>query len=82
MEDFNANRFSKKIVILVISLNVLFTIACFVLCLLGAELNDALIVAWFTFTGTELVSLAGIKITDTIKGVDINKEDIEEKPDE
>ncbi|MBQ6369693.1 MAG: hypothetical protein IJI45_04680 [Anaerolineaceae bacterium] len=33
----------------------------------GSEIPDSLIEAWFLFTGTELLALAGIKITETIK---------------
>lgn len=64
-------KYSKRIVILVITLNVLFTGACFFMFWNGYEIPDALIEAWFMFTGTELLALAGIKITETIKMSDI-----------
>jgi len=60
-------RYSKQIVILVITLNVVFTAACFFMLWNGTEIPDVLIEAWFMFTGTELMALAGIKITETIK---------------
>ncbi len=60
-------KYSKRIVILVITLNVIFTVACFFMLWSGSEVPDTLIEAWFMFTGTELMALAGIKITETIK---------------
>ena len=60
-------RYSKRIVILVIALNVIFTAACFFMFWSGSDVSDTLIEAWFMFTGSELLALAGIKITETIK---------------
>ena len=60
-------RYSKRIVILVIMLNVVFTAGVFFMSWSGSEIPDSLIEAWFLFTGTELLALAGIKITETIK---------------
>lgn len=60
-------RYSKRIVILVITLNVLFTTACFFMFWNGSDVSDELIESWFLFTGSELLALAGIKITETIK---------------
>jgi len=65
------NRFSKKIVSLVIGLNVFFTAAvlyCFVL--VGTE-PTALIAAWFAFTTGELWLLAGIHKEKLRKGCDV-----------
>ena len=60
-------RFSKAIVALVIVLNVAF--AAVVLWLNASErvVSDALITAWFLFTGGELLALAAIKITEVTK---------------
>lgn len=55
-------KFSKKIVILVILLNIIFTGAVFVAAFFNAVIPDSLIIAWFGFTTTELVALAGIRI--------------------
>lgn len=55
-------KFSKKIVILVILLNIIFTVAVFVAAFFNAIIPDSLIMAWFAFTTTELVALAGIRI--------------------
>jgi pheromone shutdown protein TraB len=55
-------KFSKKIVILVILLNIIFTGAVFVAAFFNATIPDSLIMAWFAFTTTELVALAGIRI--------------------
>lgn len=55
-------KFSKKIVVLVILLNILFTVAVFVAAFFNAIIPDSLIGAWFVFTTTELVALAGIRI--------------------
>ncbi len=55
-------KFSKKIVSLVIFLNIIFTIAVFVAAFFDHSIPDSLIGAWFAFTTTELVALAGIRI--------------------
>ena len=55
-------KFSKKIVVLVILLNIIFTMAVFVAAFFNATIPDSLIMAWFAFTTTELVALAGIRI--------------------
>lgn len=55
-------KFSKRIVILVILLNIIFTTAVFVAAFFNAVIPDSLIIAWFGFTTTELVALAGIRI--------------------
>ena len=60
-------KYSKKIVAAVIILNVIFTAVCFFLMWNGCEIPDELISSWFMFTGVELLALAGIKITETIK---------------
>lgn len=72
-------RYSKVIVALVIALNVLFAVAVFWLMALGHEEPDALIAAWYSFTGAELLALAGIKITESRNRKD---EDSDEGPDE
>ena len=53
-------RFSKKIVALVILLNVAFTGAVLYLCFRSATIPDSLVVAWFGFTTGELWFLSGI----------------------
>ena len=55
------NKFSKKIVALVIALNVAFTGAVIFVCLRGSFVPDSLIVAWFAFTTGELWLLSGIR---------------------
>lgn len=55
------NKFSKKIVALVILLNVTFAGAVLYLCLKSSIVPDSLIVAWFAFTTGELWLLAGIR---------------------
>ena len=55
-------KFSKKIVGLVIFLNIVFTVAVFISAFFNAVIPDSLIMAWFAFTTTELVAMAGIKI--------------------
>lgn len=55
-------KFSKRIVVLVILLNIIFTVAVFVAAFFNAIIPDSLIGAWFAFTTTELVALAGIRI--------------------
>lgn len=53
--------FSKTIVLLIIVLNVLFTMKVFDVVEKGYMEPTTLIVAWFGFTTVELWSLAGIK---------------------
>lgn len=62
-------RFSKFIVILVILLNVAFTLGIFYLFLKVGSEPTTLIGSWFTFTTVELWSLAKIR-RDKIKGDD------------
>jgi pheromone shutdown protein TraB len=54
-------KFSKKIVVSVIILNILFTAAIIWLFWQTGNEPSSLVVAWFGFTGLELWSLAGIK---------------------
>lgn len=56
--------FSKIIVITVIVLNVIFTCAVLYIVWTGAQEPQALVVAWFGFTTTELLALAYIKRGD------------------
>ncbi len=74
-------KFSKKIVRFVIISNCVFAFLVLGIAVIGNEVPDALIISWFAFTGTELLALAGIKITDTQYGVD-DLEDSDEKPDD
>lgn len=55
------NVFSKVVVSLVISLNVIFTIGVLLIFLRTSSEPTSLVVAWFSFTTVELWSLAGIK---------------------
>lgn len=72
-------KFSKKIVRFVVLANCIFAILVLGISVFGSEVPDSLIVAWFAFTGTELLALAGIKITDTQYGAD---EDSDEQPED
>lgn len=49
-------------------LNVAFTVAVLFLNYNDHDVSDALIAAWFAFTGTELLGMAGIKISEIKKG--------------
>ncbi len=61
-------KFSKKIVTLVILLNVVFTGAIlYVFLKVGSE-PTSLVVAWFSFTTVELFSLALIRRTEIEEG--------------
>lgn len=53
-------RFSKKIVALVIALNIAFTGAVLYVFLMTGSEPTSLVVAWFSFTTVELWTLAGI----------------------
>lgn len=66
-KDDKILSFNKKIVTLVLGLNITFTIVILVLYYIGWNEPSTLIDNWFKFTGTELVALAGIKGIDTIK---------------
>lgn len=59
--------FNKKVVTLVLALNIIFTSIVLVLYYIGWNEPSTLIDNWFRFTGTELIALAGIKGIDTIK---------------
>ena len=62
--------FSKRIVRLVIFLNIMFTIAIFFLFLKVGNEPTALIVAWFGFTTGELWILGSIKKKEVQEGED------------
>lgn len=55
-------RFNKKLVVFIVILNVIFTIAVFYASLQQATIPDSLIIAWYAFTTTELLAMAGIKM--------------------
>lgn len=55
------NRFSKFIVMLVIALNITFTLAVLYICKLGYTVPDSLIASWFAFTTAELWGLSKIQ---------------------
>ena len=57
----NKGNFSKKVVISVIVLNILFTLAVMYLFLQTGSEPMTLVGAWFSFTTIELWSLASIK---------------------
>lgn len=61
-------KFSKFIVVFVITLNIIFTAAVLYLFLQTSSEPSALIVAWFGFTTTELWALASIKKKKIKKG--------------
>jgi hypothetical protein len=61
-------KYSKKIVLLVIILNVVFAAAVLFLSGGDHQVPDSLIVAWYAFTGGELLGVAGIKISEIRKG--------------
>ena len=54
-------KFSKRIVVLVILLNIIFTVAVFAAAFFNAIIPDSLIGAWFAFTTGELWFLSTIK---------------------
>lgn len=60
-------QFNKKIVALIVIMNILFTATIVFLYYRTGSEPSTLIDKWFKFTGTELVALAGIKGIDTIK---------------
>ena len=61
----NKGNFSKKVVISVIILNILFTLAVMYLFLQTGSEPMTLVGAWFSFTTIELWSLASIKKTES-----------------
>ena len=57
------SKYSKHLILLVIALNIVFAgIAMFVLWDTGSE-SPSLTAAWFGFTTTELLAIAGIKVS-------------------
>jgi metal-dependent HD superfamily phosphatase/phosphodiesterase len=61
-------KFTKKIVTAMVLLNVIFVMAVLFLNYKDHSVSDSLIISWFAFTGTELVGMAGIKISEVKKG--------------
>lgn len=62
------NRFSKKIVALVITLNIIFAASVLYVFLKTGSEPTALTGCWFAFTTGELWMLSSIKKIDTRKG--------------
>ncbi|MDU5080212.1 hypothetical protein [uncultured Tissierella sp.] len=62
-------QFNKKIVMIIVVMNILFTATIVFLYYKTGSEPSTLIERWFKFTGTELVALAGIKSFDTIKEI-------------
>ena len=60
-------KYSKKIVTLVIALNIPFAIAVLYLNSRGMMVSDELVRGWFRFTGIELVAIAGIKVAEVVR---------------
>lgn len=65
-------RFSKRIVALVIFLNVIFTAAVLYIFLRVASEPTTLIISWFAFTTGELWMLSSIKKKEVKKEVDLS----------
>lgn len=59
--EVDGMKFSEKIVVSVIALNILFSVGCLAVCWHGMQSIDALVVGWFAFTTTELWGLSKIK---------------------
>ena len=68
-EEINEKKpkYSKKIVVLVIVLNVVFTLAILILSYFGDTVPDSLIERWFDFTCKELLVIGDIKGIELIK---------------
>ena len=62
-------RYSKKIVAMVIILNVLFAATVFIASFRNAVIPDSLIVAWFGFTTGELWALSKVSRTKIRRSV-------------
>jgi len=62
------NKFSKKVVRWIITLNALFVVAVLFLYWHTGSEPSTLIASWFAFTTGELWALAGIKREETKKG--------------
>lgn len=56
-------HFANRIVCTIIVMNILFVIASFYVAYASQITLDTLTISWFAFTGTELVALAGIRVT-------------------
>lgn len=66
-KEIKSKQFNKKVVDLIIWMNIIFTaVIVFLFYKTGSE-PSTLIEKWFKFTGTEMVALAGIKVADTAK---------------
>lgn len=66
-EEDKKKPFNKRIVSLIVWMNIIFTIVVAFLFYKTGNEPSALIDKWFKFTGVELVALAGIKVTDNVK---------------
>lgn len=71
-EKKKQSKFSKRIVALVIFLNVIFTAAVLYIFLRVASEPTTLIISWFAFTTGELWMLSSIKKKEVKKEVDLS----------
>lgn len=60
-------KFSKKIVFLIVFLNVAFTSAVLYLNYHDHSVSDSLVTGWFSFTGVELLGMVAIKVVKVRK---------------
>lgn len=65
-------QYSKGIVLLVIALNVAYTAAVLFVNYSGHDVPDSLNYSWFQFTCVELVALAGVTITKTLRNTSVD----------
>ena len=70
MAKLTKGKFSKAIIVSIITTNIIFTIAVLAIFVRVGSEPSALIVAWFAFTTGELWFLAGIKKKKIEKGED------------
>jgi hypothetical protein len=69
MENKSKKKVSNVMLVVVCTMIFLFTVASFLVQYhTGVEVSATLTTAWFTFWGTELFALAGIRISKVIKG--------------
>ena len=72
-------KVSNLMLVIVCIMIVLYAIASFILqYFTQTEISPTLTTAWFAFWGTEIVSLAGIKISKVLRG-EQQEENIEEE---
>lgn len=79
MNNKQKKKVSNIMLVVVCTMIILYAVANFILqYFTGTETSPTLTTAWFTFWGSELFCLAGIKVSKVIKGDDASADELDD----